>query len=196
VKAIEREAHVDPKDALREEHGATMKMLLVLQRVSAKLVDSEEGEARDLAALMEFFEIYVDRCHHGKEEQLLFPALSRVRGAELDPLISSLMEDHRQARLDMKKMKSGAGALRSLTGAGREAFSEGAERFVELVRKHIRKENSALLPLIEESFSESDRLQMAEQFHELEQAALGSTRLEALLASVLELSSRYSLERV
>jgi hemerythrin-like domain-containing protein len=187
---------MNPKDALREEHGATMKMLLVLQRFSTKLVDSEEGEAKDLEALIEFFEIYVDRCHHGKEEQFLFPALSRVRRAEIDSLISSLMDDHRQARLDMDQMKSGAGTFNSRTGAGRKAFSEVAERFVELVRKHIRKENSALLPLIEESFSETDRLHMAEQFHELEKATVGASRLETLLAGVRELSLKYSLEKI
>jgi len=185
---------MNPKDALREEHGETMKMLLVLQKFSTKLVDLEEGEAIDLEALIEFFEIYVDRCHHGKEEQFLFPALSRARSAEIDSLISSLMDDHRQARMDMEQMKSAAGALHSRTGAGRKAFSEGAGRFVELVRKHIRKENSALLPLIEESLSETDRLQLAEQFHELEKATLGSSRLETLLAGVRELSRKYSLE--
>jgi hemerythrin-like domain-containing protein len=67
---------------------------------------------------------------------------------------------------------------------------------VELVRKHIPKESSALLPLIEEILSETDRLQMAEQFHELETAILGSSRLEAFLAGVRELSRKYSLERV
>jgi hemerythrin-like domain-containing protein len=187
---------MNPRDALREEHGETMKMLLVLQRFSTKLVDLEKGEAKDLEALIEFFEIYVDRCHHGKEEQLLFPALSRARGAEIDSLISSLMEDHRQARVDMEQMKADAGSLYSRTGADRNAFSEGAERYVDLVRKHIRKENSTLLPLIEESLSETDRLQMAEQFHELEKAILGSSRLETFLAGVRELSRKYSLEKI
>ncbi len=186
---------MNPKDALREEHGETMKMLLVLQRFSTKLVDLEEGETKDLEALIEFFEIYVDRCHHGKEEQLLFPALSRARSAEIDSLISSLIDDHRQARMGMEQMKSDAGILHSHTGADRKAFSEGAERYVELVRKHIRKENSALLPLIEESLSETDRLQMAEQFHELEKATLGSSRLKTFLAGVRELSQKYSLEK-
>jgi hemerythrin-like domain-containing protein len=185
-----------PKDALREEHGETMKMLLVLQRFSKKLVQLEGEEAKDCQALIEFFEIYVDRCHHGKEEQLLFPALSRARSAEIDALISSLMDDHRQARVDMEQMKSDAGIFHPRTGADRKAFSEGADRYVELVRKHIRKENSALLPLIEESLSETDRLQMAEQFNEFEKATLGSSRLENFLAGVRELTQKYSSEKL
>ena len=183
---------MNPKDALREEHAEIMKMLLVLQRFSTKLVDLEEVEAKDLEALVEFFEIYVDRCHHGKEEQILFPALSRARSAEIDSLISSLIDDHRQTRVDMEQMKFDAGTLHSRTVADRKAFSERAGHYVELVRKHIRKESSALLPLIEESLSETDRLQMAEHFHELEKATLGSIQLETFLAGVRKLSRKYS----
>jgi hemerythrin-like domain-containing protein len=187
---------MNPKDLLREEHAETMKMLLVLQRFSKNLMDLEDGEAEAFQTLIEFFEIYVDRCHHGKEEQFLFPALSRARGAEVDSLISSLIDDHRQARVIMEQMKPYAGTHHSRTGADRKAFSERAERYVELVRRHIRKENSALLPLIEESLSETDRLQMAEQFQELERAILSSSRLETLLAGVRELCQKYSLEKV
>jgi hemerythrin-like domain-containing protein len=190
------ETHMNPRDALREEHGQIMKILLVLQRLLMRLVNLEAEEAKDLEALIEFLEIYVDRCHHEKEEQILFPALSRTRSAEIDTLIRSLIEDHRQARMNMEQMESDAETLRSRTGADREAFRERAERYVELVRAHIRKENSALLPLIEESLSEPDRLQMAERFHELEKATLGSSRLETLLAVVRELSRKYSLEKV
>ena len=66
---------------------------------------------------------------------------------------------------------------------------------MELVRKHIRKESSTLLPLIEEGLSETDRLQMADELHEWETAILGSSRLEAFLGGARELSRKYSLEK-
>ncbi len=110
---------MDPRDALREEHGATMKMLAALHRFIAEVVDLKEGDTKDLKALIEFFEIYVDRCHHGKEEQVLFPALSRVRTAGIDSLINSLMEDHREAPTSMKQLESNAGTLHSCSEADR-----------------------------------------------------------------------------
>jgi hemerythrin-like domain-containing protein len=96
---------MNPRGVLREEHGNIMKMLAVLQRFLATLADLKEGEAKDLKTLIEFFEIYVDRYHHGKEEQLLFPVLSRARIAKIDSLISSLIDDHRQARMAMEELK-------------------------------------------------------------------------------------------
>jgi len=183
---------MDPKDTLREEHGAIMRMLAVLQQFFAKLVDLREGEAKDLEALVEFFEIYVDRYHHGKEEQHLFPALSRARTPNIDSLIRSLLDDHCQARRHMEQIKSHAPAVHSLTGVDRNELGEGAQRYVELVRKHIRKENSELLPLIEERLSEIERLQMADRFHDLEKAILGSSGLETFLACLRTLTRKYS----
>ena len=188
----ERYTHMDPRDALREEHGATMKMLAALQRCIAKVADFKEGETKDLKALIEFFEIYVDRYHHGKEEQVLFPALSRTRTAGIDSLINSLMEDHREARASMEQIESHAVTLHSCSEADRYEFMERTDRYVDLVRKHIRKENSELLPLIEERLSETERLQMAVQFDDVEKATLGSSGLEIFLVSVRRLSQKYT----
>ena len=136
-------------NALREEHGVTMKMLAALQRFIAKVADLEESDTKDLEALIEFFEIYVDRYHHGKEEQVLFPALSRTRTAGIDSLVNTLSEDHRGARTSMEQIKSNAVTLHSSSEADRYEFSERVDLYVDFVRKHIRKENSELLPLIE-----------------------------------------------
>lgn len=182
---------MNPKGVLREEHGRIMKMLAVLQRFFATLADLKEVEAQDLGALMEFFEIYVDRYHHGKEEQLVFPALSRAQTTKIDSLISSLIDDHRQARMGMELLKFNVVTLPSYGEADRNEFCERAENYVDLLRRHIRKENSELLPLIEERLSETERLQMAGQFHDLEKVILGSGGLETFLASVHRLSLKY-----
>ena len=38
----------------------------------------QTGAPEHLDQLFEFFGVFVDRCHHGKEEALLFPALEAV----------------------------------------------------------------------------------------------------------------------
>jgi len=183
---------MDPRDALREEHGATMKMLAALERFIAKVLDLNGSETKDLEALIEFFEIYVDRYHHGKEEQVLFPALSRIRTARIDSLINSLMEDHCEARTSIEQIKSNAVTLHYCFEADCDEFKERTDRYVDLVRKHIRKENSELLPLIEERLSETERLQMTSQFHDVEKAALGSSGLEVFMVSIRRLSQKYT----
>jgi hemerythrin-like domain-containing protein len=138
----------------------------------------------------------VDRYHHGKEEQHLFPALSLARISNIDSLVKSLVEDHYKARNEMEQMKSHAAAIHSYTGVDRNEFTEVAQRYVELVKKHIRKENSQLLPLIEERLSEVERLQMGEQFQDLEEAILGMSRLQTFLANVQTLHQKYYLQQI
>lgn len=184
---------MNPKDSLREEHGTIMKMLVVLQNYFTKPVDLKEGEAKDLEALIEFFEIYVDLYHHGKEEQHLFPALLRAQVPDIDSLINSLIDDHRQARMNMEQIKSRTVAIHSYTGADHDEICKAVQRYVELVRKHIRKENSELLPLIEESLSEPEKLRMVGHFHDLQEDILGSSGLEAFLVGVRTLCQKYSL---
>lgn len=185
---------MNPKDSLREEHGNIMKMLAVLQKFFAKPEESMEAEAKDLDALIEFFEIYVDQYHHGKEERHLFPALSRARIADIDSLINGLIDDHRQARMNMEQIKSHAVAIHSRTGVYQNECSEEVRRYVELIRKHIRKENAKLLPLIEEGLSEIETLRMVGHFDDLEEAVLGAGGLETFLARVQAFCQKYSLQ--
>ena len=183
---------MDPRAALREEHGATMKMLAALQRFIAQAVELKESETKDLEELIEFFEIYVDRCHHQKEEQVVFPALSRTLAVGIDSLIDSLIKDHRAARTIMEQISSTAVTLNSCSEAERCELEERVDLYVELVRKHIRKENSELLPVIEELLSEPERLQMAGEFHAVELATLGSSGLKKFFVSLKRLSQKYS----
>jgi hemerythrin-like domain-containing protein len=182
---------MDPRGELREDHGSTMKMLAALRRFMTEVTESKDSEAEDFEDLIKFFDIYVDQYHHGKEEQVLFPALSRTLTAGIDFLIDSLLADHREARIIMEQIGSHAESFHSRSEADRREIRERADLYVDLVGKHIRKENSELLPLIEERLSEPERMQMAERFHDVEKATLGPSGLEDFLVSVRRLSQKY-----
>jgi hemerythrin-like domain-containing protein len=61
------------------EHEAVRLTLRVLDRICQKIERSEKlGDSQHVDQLLEFFTVFVDKCHHGKEEELLFPALEKV----------------------------------------------------------------------------------------------------------------------
>ena len=64
-------------DVLRREHDAILRMLEVTELVAEQLDQGEKVKPETLDGLLEFFRLFADRCHHGKEEELLFPALER-----------------------------------------------------------------------------------------------------------------------
>ena len=63
-------------DDLRHEHDAILSALDILDSVE---VAARQGTAAtgDLAAFISFLKEFVDKCHHGKEEGMLFPALAK-----------------------------------------------------------------------------------------------------------------------
>ncbi len=80
-----------PTAMLREEHEVILKALALLERVGQRLEVAEPADRDALAWLQGFFSTFADRCHHGKEEQHLFPALERHGiPREAGPLVSCL----------------------------------------------------------------------------------------------------------
>jgi len=70
-------------DELKKEHHAIELMLKILKAVSAKLEQGEQILADHLNGIMAFLTVFVDKCHHGKEEEFLFPALEAAGGLSL-----------------------------------------------------------------------------------------------------------------
>ena len=53
---------------LRKEHDAILRMLDVTEEVARQLDRGARVAPETLAGLLEFFRLFADRCHHGKEE--------------------------------------------------------------------------------------------------------------------------------
>jgi hypothetical protein len=67
-----------PTDQLKEEHEGILLMLRILEKVSAKLKSGEKVDPDHLERIVEFFRVFADKCHHGKEEDLLFPEMEKL----------------------------------------------------------------------------------------------------------------------
>jgi len=64
-----------PTEQLKEEHEAIKLMLRILDKVCDKLESGEEVNPEHLDQILEFIKVFADKCHHGKEEDLLFQQL-------------------------------------------------------------------------------------------------------------------------
>jgi hemerythrin-like domain-containing protein len=65
-------------DQLRDEHEGVKLMLAILGRAAARLETGQDVSPEDLAQMLEFITVFADKCHHGKEEELLFPAMEEA----------------------------------------------------------------------------------------------------------------------
>ena len=68
-----------PTQELIAEHNAVLVALQILEKVAAALGVKNAKAPEHLGQLLDFLKGFVDRCHHGKEEDVLSST------ASLDP---------------------------------------------------------------------------------------------------------------
>jgi hemerythrin-like domain-containing protein len=162
---------------LRDEHEVILRALAVLERVSARLASGRPVSEPALADLVQFLQTFADRCHHGKEEDQLFPAM-RAKGLG-DPL-AVFLEEHEEGRRYLRTLATGA------SGAERAA---AARRYAALLHDHIERENEVLFPMADGLFTAEEHAALARAYEDVEHRVVGAGGHEGLLATLARLDA-------
>ncbi|MEJ2638466.1 MAG: hemerythrin domain-containing protein [Desulfosarcinaceae bacterium] len=161
-----------PEENLREDHGQIMKLFVTWQNMLEKLDRKDQALLEDLEKCIDWVEVFVDRCHHGKEDEILFPAMASSEDPEVTRLIKDLHSEHQTGRSLLESIKLEINGLSQPNGlsGGLIQLSRG---YIDLFRKHIRRENAQLLPLIEKCIPIEDQERIIAQFGQYEQRTIG-----------------------
>ena len=182
-------------DVLRSEHEIILDVLGAVESISRKAKLGEVLDLQSAREALEFLRGFADRCHHGKEEQLFFPALA-ARGLprEVGPL-AVMGSEHDQGRALLARMAEAlANAAHSEPGAATR-FGEAGEAYVTLMRGHIEKENGVLFPMGDGMLSEPEQAALLAGFESFEHEDMGAGAHQRFLDSAAGLCQRLGLER-
>lgn len=173
-------------DDLLNEHQAILSALLILEKMAA---DSENGnppDQKDILDFIGFLKEFADKCHHGKEEGLLFPAMMAFGIPDRGGPIGAMMSQHEHGRQLIREMESAASpALDPLK------FATAARVYIALLRDHIQKENLILFPMAEKVLPDASKAKLYEGFEEHEEKVIGHGRHEQLHAMLHDLQEKY-----
>lgn len=102
------------------------------------LVKSDhEIKIEDLKEMINFFRLFVDKCHHGKEEGMLFPEMEKVGIPKENGPIGQMLTEHVEGRKYLSQLSE------SLEKDFQpNEFIEPAMNYINLLRSHIEKENN------------------------------------------------------
>jgi hemerythrin-like domain-containing protein len=140
-----------PTGMLREEHQLILRVLDVLQKIVENGA-SGEWDVDGMEECVAFFRLFADACHHGKEEDLLFPELG-ARGMPKDEgPIAVMLFEHRQGRALVAQMAQTLEGARSGEEVSIARFDNGARAYVALLRGHIYKEDNVLFNMADFMF--------------------------------------------
>ena len=154
---------------LVKEHETILKVIDALDR---KIEEFREGNLIDvgfLRSLLEFSRVFIDKCHHGKEELCLFPCLER-RGIprENGPIGVMLME-HEMGRSLVRQINERLDSYVSRhSKTDFERILNLCSEYIELLRQHIYKENNILFPMGDGVIDEDDERRNIECYEKRE----------------------------
>jgi hemerythrin-like domain-containing protein len=168
---------------LMNEHRVIEEVLAALEATAAAASDGAEVPRARVAELAEFFAGFADRCHHGKEEDLLFRRL--VAGglpADGGP-IAVMLSEHEAGREHVRALAALGRGTGALAPDERATFVAHARAYAPLLAQHILKEDRILYPLALRTLAPADLDDLARRYDEFEEGVMGAgehARLHAL----------------
>lgn len=127
---------------LMVEHRLIERMITLMQAEIDRMEKNREVDAGFLAVAVDFMQVYADRTHHGKEEDIFFRELVKKK---LKPqhlkIMNELVEEHVWARSKVKELIR---ATDSYQGGKKKKLDEIIllmKQLVEFYPKHINKED-------------------------------------------------------
>lgn len=138
--------HPDVTAVLREEHRRILEIVAVLERALDASVDEALAFER-IDRCVRFLRLYADACHHGKEEDELFPVLAE-QGIPLDTgPVAALIEEHREGRRLLAILRDALPYARAGGARDRERLVEAGRDYIDLIRSHIEKEDEGVFQM-------------------------------------------------
>jgi len=132
---------------LRDEHQLILSVVDVLDG-TLKDMDRASGLNFDVIdRCISFFRLYADACHHGKEEDLLFPELIEHGMPGDEGPIAVMLSEHVQGRLFVSGMADAIAGAASGDEQAVKALQANAEGYIDLIRAHIGKEDLVLFEI-------------------------------------------------
>jgi hemerythrin-like domain-containing protein len=172
---------------LLNEHAAILSAIQILERLTAVMEKDVPVAAKDVLNFIGFLKEFADKCHHGKEEGQLFPALIGAGIADKGGPIGVMLAEHAQGRQLIRDMEASISV-----SVNRVKFAQAAKAYASLLRSHIQKENNVLFPMAERVLTEVQLGLLFEKFEEHEEKVIGQGRHAELHAMLEKLQEKYS----
>lgn len=181
---------MDPTRELRSEHEAIRKMLKILERFADGVAKGRTSETEDGEEIIDFIRTFVDRCHHAKEEECLFPLLERLGGADCSRATAILIDEHRESRALANAMADTLQRYRNGDATSAGPFAGSALSYKSLLTAHIERENQGILKTADSQVAGTNLDYLTDAFEQIEER-LGHGTHQELHRLLARLEDKY-----
>jgi hemerythrin-like domain-containing protein len=145
---------VEVIDILRQEHRNIEKLLRVMEQELAVFDRGERPDYEVFGAILEFFKMYPDTCHHPKEDIIYerFKACDPGRAAS----VADLQAEHREGAVRLRRVAQAIDNVLNDQELLRESVDRIVRDFIDNERKHIALEDEVIFPAILDTLQPAD----------------------------------------
>ncbi len=129
-------------ESLRKDHKLIEKVLNALDSTINLLKNGKQIPEQILLPTIDFTQNFTDVCHHGKEEEALFPALEKVGMPSHMGPIRMMIIDHQRTKEIVEHIEKAS--KKYLENGDADYLIQALELYVQHVTEHLWKENNRL----------------------------------------------------
>lgn len=182
-----------PTEILMDEHKAILRLLEVLRKFAENLNNGSSVSVDAMEKAVDFIRNFADRCHHAKEEYVLFKFMEERGMPRYGGPVGVMLMEHDQGRGYVSKMAEAVEEIRKGKSEASKKYAENALNFAELLSQHIHKEDNILYPMSEQMYEEGDEERLLEEFERSEKERVGEGVHEKYLKILEELEKSASV---
>jgi len=180
-----------PTQVLMAEHELILEALDALERRVAAIRAGTPPDRAYIEKAVTFLREFADKCHHGKEEDLLFPAMEKAGIPRTGGPIGVMLNEHAAGRNYVKAMAESIPGIKKGDKAAARTFAENARNYGALLAVHIGKEDNILYPMADARLTPAQQKELASCFAEVEENIIGHDKHEEYHRLLKELETVY-----
>jgi len=157
---------------IKDEHRNLWRLAITLDQIIEEMEQTQKADPAFIGSVLDYFEHFMDGCHHRKEDEHLFRLL-RLRSDSAAPLLDRLQAEHRNAPHNLAALRQQLAdtvAGRSTVGG----LTEALRLYLNDQKAHIRTEEQDIYPLAREVLTPADWAEIDAAFLDNDDPVFGS----------------------
>ena len=168
------EQFIKATEKLKTEHKIIRLALIILNTLRTQIESEKKVDTENLEKLLEFFSIFADKCHHGKEENFLFPELEKAGIPKESGPIGVMLYEHQSGRHYLRTINESIKNYKSNQDISTlTEIAEAINEYTALLENHIYKENNILFAMADMHLPDEIQQKLSKEFDDFEIDEIG-----------------------
>ena len=170
-----------PIGPLMIEHRLIEKVVVLMEKAILLAEDTGETDQDLIQEFIRFIRFYADKCHHGKEEDILFKKLGKKNiSKEHETIMDQLIEEHKWGRKTTNELIAASENYGKGDGKSLSEIRAKMKALIQFYPGHILKEDRRFFEPVMGYFTLKERDAMLEEGYAFDSKLLHEAYEEAV----------------